>query len=306
MKSLTATTLKTLVTITVLVSLVFLTIPRTRAADFNNRYLQLDDSRVNITTIHTFGFDIVSGTDVGSIAFEYCSNSPLDDDPCVAPTGLNVSAANLDTEIGETGFSIHANTNANLIVLSRVLATPTPGPVQYIFSNVINPDTVGSQYVRIYTYLSDDGTGAHIDRGGLAYAINDGVSVQAYVPPVLIFCVGTTITGTNCSTAAGSSVDFGILSPNGPSSGITQMAAGTNGVGGYNISVIGTTMTSGNNIIDALTTPTLSNAGSKQFGLNLVSNTSPSVGQNISGPGTGTPLGQYSQANRFHHPHHHH
>ncbi len=269
------------------------------AADVTNRYIELDDSAASVTTVHRFGFDIVSATDIGSIAFEYCANSPLDDDPCVAPPGLNVSAANLDTQLGETGFVIDTNTTGNRIVLGRIAATPTPGSVQYVFSNILNPDTVGSQYVRIYTYLSSDGTGNYTDRGGLAFAITDRVVVEAYVPPVLIFCVGTTITGTDCNSASGNNLDLGVLSPTGASTGTTQMAAGTNGVGGYSISVLGTTMTSGNNIIAPLNTLGISNLGTEQFGMNLVANTAPLVGQGTAGPGTGSPSFDYRQANQF-------
>lgn len=299
---LTATkSIKTLAALLLTASLLILILvnPIVNAADVTNRYVQIGDSATSVTTIHTIGFDIVSAGDIGSLAFEYCSNSPLDDDPCTPISGMDLTVANLANQSGETGFSIHSNTTANRLVLTRPAATPTPGPAQYVMSNVINPDTVGSQYVRVYTYLSTDGTGSAIDRGGLAFATTDVVSVQAYVPPVLLFCVGTTITGTNCSTAVGNSLNFGILSSSSTSTGTSQMAAGTNGIGGYVISVLGTTMTSGNNVINALTTPTLSSIGTQQFGLNLVSNTSPSVGQSVTGPGTASPRPEYSQVNRF-------
>lgn len=291
--------LRVLAIITLVPLVLFAPISSVDAADVTNRYLRLEDPSADVVTQHTVGFNIVSGSNIGSYAFEYCSNSPLDDDPCTPPSGLDLLSATLDGQSGETGFSIHGNTTVNRMVLTRAVSTPTPGPVYYDFGNVHNPDTVGTHYLRLYTYISTDGTGPFTDRGGIAFSINEGVTVDAFVPPILIFCVGTTIVGTNCSTASGSSLDFGVLSETATRYGTTQMAAGTNGVGGYNISVLGTTMTSGNNIIQASSTPELSTVGLQQFGLNLVSNTSPSVGQSVTGPGTATPTLDYSQANRY-------
>ncbi len=269
------------------------------ALELDNRSLRIDDPKVSLTTIHTFDFDITSITDVGSIAFEYCSNSPLESEPCIASSGFDISAASLNSQTGETGFGIHVNTVANRMVLTRVPVAPVPGPVQYIFGNVINPDTVGSHYVRIYTYATDDGTGPTTDFGGLAFSVNEPLSVAAYVPPVLRFCVAVTIPGADCSSAVGNNLDFGILDENVTSFGTTQMMAATNGVGGYNISLDGTTMTSGNNEIASMPSAAISRTGTQQFGLNLRNNGNPNVGANPSGVGTGSPSPGYSSPNRF-------
>jgi len=77
------------------------------------------------------------------------------------------------------------------------------------------------------------------------------------------------------------------------------MWVGTNALNGYSIDVLGTTMTSGNNIIPPLITPTQSAAGNQQFGINLRANTTPPVGADVQGPGTAQPTANYNLANKF-------
>src|SRR5690606_25747303 len=60
-----------------------------------------------------------------------------------------------------------------------------------------------------------------------------------------------------------------------------------------------TTMTSGNNIISALAVPTVSVPGTSQFGLNLRTNTNPSVGQEVVGNGSSVPVPGYGTPNQF-------
>jgi hypothetical protein len=77
------------------------------------------------------------------------------------------------------------------------------------------------------------------------------------------------------------------------------MAASTNAGTGYTISVNGTTLTSGSNTIAALSSQTASAVGTPQFGMNLVSNTTPTVGTAVSGAGTATPTSNYNTANSY-------
>ncbi len=269
------------------------------AAQLTMRSIRILTSEISATTVHDYNFTLVSAGDIGSISFEYCSNSPLFEDSCTIPSGLDTSVPTFVYQGGETGFSIHSNTNSNKIVITRPVATPTPQAVQYTFGNIVNPDALGSYYVRIATYLTDDGTGVRTDEAGLAFATTPGLGVTAYVPPVLVFCVGSTITGNDCSTATGSLVNLGVFDSIQPSTSTSQMAAATNGVGGYTISMIGNTMTSGNNIIQPMSAVSNSASGSAQFGLNLRANNSPVVGSLVTGPGSGVVAPDYNQTNRF-------
>ena len=81
------------------------------------------------------------------------------------------------------------------------------------------------------------------------------------------------------------------------------MGVGTNSVSGYSITVNGATLTCaacvGTPTITASSSQTASSIGSKQFGLNLRANTTPSVGVDPDGAGSATPTANYNTANQF-------
>jgi hypothetical protein len=77
------------------------------------------------------------------------------------------------------------------------------------------------------------------------------------------------------------------------------MVIATNAQSGYNISVTGSTLTSGNNTIASLAAASPSQTGVSQFGINLRANSLPTVGADPSGPGAGTPLASYNQPNLY-------
>ncbi len=268
------------------------------AAQVTNRSVDISDTTVSVTATHIIRLDVVSVADIGSMEFEYCSNDPLPGEPCTAPVGFDATAAVLSAEFGETGFVVHPNSTANRLVISRVPATPTPGASAYTFDGIVNASTVGSQYIRVGTFGTDDGTGPRIDEGGIAYALVPGFSVSAYVPPWLLFCTGATIP-TDCTSAVGSGVSLGTFSETATATGTSQMQIATNGEFGYIISVLGTTMTSGNNVIPGMSARGNLSIGSSEFGINLRGNSSPSVGLNPSGPGTANPTADYNVSNQF-------
>jgi hypothetical protein len=264
----------------------------------DHRSIVVGSAQPSAVTSHSFQFDIPSTDVVGSIVLEYC-NSPVFDIPCVAPTGLDLSAATLTNQSGNTGFSIDgANSTANKIVLTRA---PVPGIVtsnSYVFNNVTNPSVLGSVFIRLSDYSSIDGSGTFIDKGAVAYAVQTSFLVGAYVPPFLKLCVGVNVT-PNCSSATGNNIDLGILSSSRASAGQSQFSTATNDPAGYVIYALGETMTSGNNIIPALNTPRASFPGTPQFGINLRANLIPAVGQDPFGVGTGAPTPNYNIPNRF-------
>ena len=118
------------------------------------------------------------------------------------------------------------------------------------------------------------------------------------MPPYLTFCVGETITNFDCTSATEAFSDLGDLNPNVVSAAQAQMVVATNASNGYSAWVTGTSMTSGNNVLPGMSGGT-AQKGVAQFGLNLRANTSPSVGQDPSGPGVGAVPAGYNQANHF-------
>lgn len=270
------------------------------AAYMGTRFLKMSDSKAGATNVtYDVSFTTATAGTIGSIQIQFCSNSTLISDPCTAPVGLDASAATLSAQSGLTGFSISAATTANNIVLSRTASAAGVVTAEFTFDGMTNPATAGSYFVRVNTFASTDTSGPITDHGGMAIAINPAFNLNVTVPPYLLFCVGITISGTDCSTVAGDFIDMGNFSTSKTSSGQSQMVVATNGKTGYGIRVIGTTMESGNNTIPAMNPVAPSTTGVSQFGINLRANSNPSVGQNPVGPGIGTPTANYNIPNQF-------
>jgi hypothetical protein len=267
-------------------------------AQLGPRSLQLSDSGAGVTAVYQLAMTLSTAGPLGSIAVQFCSNDPFPNTSCVAPVGLDISTATLTDQAGQTGFSI-ASADANDVLLSRTPAAATTGLTQYQFSGVQNPSNAGSYYVRVLTYASSDASGPSTDYGGIAFAIITNLSITAEVPPYLTFCTGITITGLNCANAQGDNVDFGELSSSQAKTGTSQMLVATNAAQGYSVSVHGTTMTSGNDVIAALASNDVSRPGTAQFGFNLRANSSPAAGNDPSGPGVGVPQPNYDQPNFY-------
>ncbi len=270
-----------------------------QAAPLTYRSVSISTPIPGATATHTFEFTITSASNVGSIEFEYCTNDPFIGTPCVVPDGLDTQLLAINAQSGETGFSLHANSTANRIVLTRPVSETIPGVSRFEFSNITNPSSpLASVYVRIATFSSTDGTGQRTDAGAVVFSTNGSLSVSAFVPPYLRFCTGLSVDGL-CANVVGAYINLGTLSPRETRFATSQMAAATNDDTGYVVSAHGTTMTSGNNTIAAPATVQASQTGTAQFGLNLRNNAVPDIGQNPSGSGSGTVAASYNLPDQF-------
>lgn len=272
-----------------------------QASALSNRSLDLSSSQPGlINAVHEYLFTFTNSNLVGSMAFQYCSNDPFPDTACSSPSGIDTSSASLTNQGGETGFSVHANTNSNRIVLARPAATLIlPQASEYEFSSITNPDTPGSYYVRITTYSSTDGTGPTLDSAGLAFSINDRFAISTEVPPYLLFCSSVSIPGGSCANAVGQQISFGNFSTNNTSTATSQFLVATNATSGVNVTVTGTTLTSGNFQIPNLNNPFASLTGVSQFGINLRNNSLPNVGAEPTGSGSVVPTPLYNGQEQF-------
>lgn len=270
------------------------------AADLNNRSVVVASSEVSVYTSHRYNFRIDTSIAVGSLEIEYCTNSPFVGTPCTAPVGLSLSSSTLGAQSGLIGFSIAPGSTVNKFILNRAPSgVSPPQAVSITANNVRNPDTPNqSVFVRISTFPLQDLAGPRGDRGTVMFSTARQLTVNGFVPPYLIFCVGNTV-APDCSSAVGSYLDFGELSSTTTKTTTSQFAASTNDVTGYITTVSGLTLTSGNNIISALASPSISTVGSPQFGINLRANSSPLVGSNISGIGSGVPNADFNTPNNF-------
>jgi hypothetical protein len=296
-RNLTKTTL-VLQTLLMLTASVFYT-GQVQAAFLTQRSVAPRTPIAGAVTDYTINFRITTPDTLGSVQLQFCEDTPLFDTPCAAPAGFSMNTATLSGQSGETGFSIDPSSTANNIILTRPAVASLAGPVEFVFTGAINPSTPNTTaYLRIMTYASTDGSGPRTDQGAAAFSTAGQFGTAAYVPPYLYFCAGVTV-ASNCSSTVGRSVSFGDLSTDTVKAVTTQFAAGTNDPTGYIIYTLGTTMTSGNNVIPASTIPNPSLAGFSQFGINLRANNNPNTGQDVTGVGTGTVLPNYATPNLF-------
>lgn len=264
------------------------------AAYLTNRSILVDNPITGAVTNYKASFTLSTVATLGSIKLEFCDNSPLPDIPCNIPPGLSVNTATLTSQTGETGFSMDPSSTSNSVLLTRLPSPSLNIPVSYTFLNVTNPSTPNyTVYMRISTFASNNGSGVETDIGAAAFSTSGTFGTAAFVPPHLDFCVGVTV-DSQCASTTGDAVTFGDLSTNIVSAVTTQCAAATNDPTGYMIYSLGTTMTSGNNVITAISGPNPSIAGISQFGINMRANNNPSKGQNISGTGTGFVMPNYN------------
>jgi hypothetical protein len=281
-------------------SLLLLTVAPAWADRLGNRGVELDNSYPSATTTYRFFLTLsTSSPSLGSIELLLCSNSPLMEDDCTIPAGLDVTNAQLVTSSGLPAPSVFAAATNELLISWGPSAITAPQSVSITLGNIINPSATGSYYGRLTTYASTNATGPMIDYGGLAFAITANLEISSYVPPYLTFCAAISIPNLNCAVATGNYVNFGALSPDHSSQATSQLMVATNAPGGYTLQVYGTTMTSGNNIIPALSAAASSRPGSPQFGLNLRANGSLGIGAEPAGPGSGQPTPAYGAPNSF-------
>jgi hypothetical protein len=270
------------------------------AANLSSRQVVIGSSLAGANTTHNYSFTIPTAGTLGSIEFEYCSNTPFTGTVCAVPGGLDVSGAVMDAQTGETGFSVdYGLSTANKLVISRLATLNLASqPATYNFSNIINPASNNTTYVRISTFASNDTTGPRTDEGAVLFSTVNSVTVEGYVPPYLTFCVAITVS-LNCSNLSGNFISLGELSKNSANAATSQFSGATNDPGGYSTFLAGNTMASGTNVIPALNPSQPSNPGSSQFGINLVANSNPGIGQNPTGPGSSVAAPGFNSPNQF-------
>jgi len=270
------------------------------AEQMQNRSIIISSAEPSAIVRNDYLFDIESTAAIASVSFEYCTNSPLLAVSCAAPAGLNVLGAALTNQTGNTGFSINPATTSNRLVVSRSLAPASSATSSYRFTGITNPSASNQTvYVRVTTHASSNATGPYVDEGSVAFSTAiSGFGVGAFVPPRLTFCVALVV-APNCSTVGTVLADFGELSESRTATATNQFAVATNDFSGYNVFFDGSTLAAGNSVVNPMTSLAASSTGTSQFGLNLRSNSSPSVGANVSGNGTGRVAGDYNTPNRF-------
>jgi hypothetical protein len=281
------------------------------AAQITSRKLTLSSSAGSATGVtYTFNFTVPSTTVIQSAEAVICTTAS---GTCTTPTGFSNSSSTLASQpinLGDaSGWTVNTSTAGKLrLVKSGDVAAPS-GSQTVVFGNVTNPTATNTSfYARITTY-SDAAWTTAVDTGTAATSTATQIQLTGTMDESLVFCTGTSITGQNCGTVAGTTVALGTFSTSAAVSGTSVMAASTNAASGYAITVNGAVPTcsgcTGSPTVAAMGTQsangsaTTSSNGTAQFGLNLRSNATPSGGADVSGTGTGTYGTNYGTANNF-------
>jgi hypothetical protein len=283
----------------IVASVIFCLMPlSTQAAGLAPRSVKLGSSQAGVVSPNIVNATTATAANIGSIGFQYCT---LPSGSCVVPTGLTTTAATLTAQSGALGFTIVSTTNGSPYITRAASLIASSVSLSYTLSGIQNPAATNTAYfVRITTYTGSDGATGPTDTGTVAVSTAQQVQLTGVTPEILVFCVGTNIT-SDCTTMTGSVINFGDFSPTSTRTGTSVMQAATNAATGYNITVTGTTLSSGVNTIPALVSQTASTVGLGQYGLNLRSNTVPLFGTEPSvGSGAlGVAASSYGTSNQY-------
>lgn len=268
---------------------------------FENRSLFMNSVTPGATTSYKLSLDYMTPEPVGSLDLQFCM-SPIPHDPCVKPQGLNLTNVSLSNQTGEVGFSAQVLSSTR-IVLSR---TPTMiagvgSKSTYTFNNIVNPDNLPEAFsIRITSHTSTNATGPHIDFGSVRGNVGEGITITTQVPPMLIFCAAEQVDENCLSTNENYFTDMGNLEQDGTLTAQSQFAVGTNASGGFVVTAVGNPLAAGTNVIDGIGSPSQSQTGRNQFGINLVANDELNVGHDPEGVWTNAvPTPDYAQPNTY-------
>lgn len=259
------------------------------AAQITNRSVTIGNPAASASTSYVFNFTVPSSTVIQSASFTACTTAS---GACTTPTGFSASSSSLTSQpvnLGDaSGWTVDTSSSGALRLKKTGNAAAPSGSQTVSFSGVVNPSATNSTFFfRIATFSGDNWSTGPIDTGTVATSTAGQVTITAAVDETLTFSL------------ANQTVPLGTLTTSTTGSGTSTMSAATNAANGYSITVSGSTLTSGSNTITALASPTASSVNNKQFGLNLVANTTPAVGSNVSGTGTGAAAAGYNTADLF-------
>lgn len=274
--------------------------PTSASTRLEDRSLFTQSNEPGSVTSYTVAFRYMTPVPISSVDLLFCI-SPIPYEACVTPPGLDASNAVLSDQTGETGYSI-ASKSANHIVLSRPSSGFTASlPSSYKFDNVKNPaDGNQSFSIRLRTHSSLDASGPQVDFGSVKGQVQRGINIETQVPPMLMFCVAQQV-DEDCSTTNETYyTNMGLMDTASTLVAKSQMSVGTNASGGFAIISVGTPLAAGTSVIKNMATPTVSTPGKDQFGINLVANTAPAIGNDPEGVWTNAaPTADYGTPDQY-------
>lgn len=180
------------------------------AATLTERYIDLSSSSASAQNV-TYGVNFTSIGAAGAFVVDFCSDSPIIEQACTAPTGLSATGVSTTTS-GFTATALDANT---IVVAGTVAAAST---VSVDLDGITNPSSSGAIYARIVTYdtsananqydSEDLGTG-NVDEGSAAISITDTIGVSGAVLESMVFCVSGSAISADCADVTSPVVELG-------------------------------------------------------------------------------------------------
>lgn len=214
--------------------------PASMASQLTNRSIQLSSSSVSVSNV-AYNIHFTTDSSAGALVVDFCSNSPLAGQTCVAPVGLSAIGASSST----SGFTDVTGSQSKVVVAGAMSANDE---VAIELTGIANPSQAGVMYARIVTYdtktnalnyaSTDLGSGS-VDDGSVAISITPTIGVSGTVLESLTFCVsGSTITA-NCGSTTTPVLELGeqtgsivSLTPGVISQGVIYTQISTNAVDG--------------------------------------------------------------------------
>jgi len=174
------------------------------AAQVTERSIQLSSSSASSTNV-TYTVNFTASNAAGSFVVDFCNNSPVIGEACVAPTGFSLTGVTSSTVPFADVVAPTSGSTTQRVVTGTIAGSDN---VSVVLNGVANPTVAGTIYARIVTYdtktnallyTSTDATRTgSVDEGGVAMSINNTIGVSGAVLESMTFCVaGQTIT-TNC------------------------------------------------------------------------------------------------------------
>jgi hypothetical protein len=289
-----------------------------------NRYIQMSSSVAGATAQYTISFKTATGGfPLEGIVVDFCDNSPLINTACTYTSGKSISVSSVTWTGGSITGTPDTNTadwtitnTSPLLIISDTNSAETSSNVSagttitIVMPGFVNPNysscTGGTPpnctfYARLLTYSTNWPVANYtpttigtvqpplIDEGGAALSTNQAITITSKVQEQLTFCV---YTGASCAAGGGSVLlgdTQGVLYTTGPFvDKTTTYTVSTNAINGLTIRMLGNTLTSGSNTINAIGgTATASSAGTSQFGLCNYIPTMTTMVLNVSSPYNG-------------------
>ena len=255
------------------------------------------------------GTNILGGNGAGGkviLTYNKPPNAPSQDSPANAATGVSVTptflmtATDADTTVDNLSYkvTIYSNSACTTAVQTNDQAVSSAGWTGTNATCTASPTacyTSGTQG----SYLTQTALSANTQYWWKASA-KDPDGNGSFTNSSTCNTFTTAASQTLTFSLGAISLALGTLSTTAVTSGSHTITVGTNAANGVAVTYSGATLTLGANTISACSTNCTSTAGSEQFAINAVANTSPSVGAACSGT---TPIASaatnYNTANSF-------